>query len=199
MTDAVIDHYDRLIDEDNDPARDPEPLRAYMDKWDGADFIDRMALDKSKSVLEIGVGTGRLAVRVAPNCGKFCGVDISPKTVDRARENLAGLRNVKLICADFLDYEFDRTFDVIYSSLTFLHIADKQRAITKVADLLGDRGRFVLSIDKNQSKTIDMGIRKVEIYPDVPEETAEFVKSAGMTIAEQYETEFATVFVTVKT
>ena len=29
----VIDHYNNLIDEDNDPARDPEPLKAYMDKY----------------------------------------------------------------------------------------------------------------------------------------------------------------------
>ena len=198
MTDDVIRHYDQLIDEDNDPVRDPEPLRAYMDKWDGAVFIDSMALGKSKSVLEIGVGTGRLALWVAPLCGAFCGVDISPKTVGRARENLAGMENVGLICADFLETAFDRTFDVIYSSLTFLHIADKQRAIQKVADLLSDSGRFVLSIDKNQSKTIDMGTRKIEIYPDTPEEIAKFIKSAGMTVAEQYETEFAVVFVAMK-
>ena len=199
MTDAVIAHYDRLIDEDNDPVRDPEPLRAYMDKWDGAGFIDRMALDKSKSVLEIGVGTGRLALRVAPLCGAFCGVDLSPKTVERARENLAGMRNVELICADFQEYAFDRTFDVIYSSLTFMHIADKRRAMQKIADLLNNSGRFVLSIDKNPGEFIDMGIRKIEIYPDTPDETAEFIKLAGMTVIEQYETEFATVFVVVKT
>ena len=31
----VIEHYNKLIDENNDPARDPKPLRDYMDKWDG--------------------------------------------------------------------------------------------------------------------------------------------------------------------
>ena len=63
---AVIEHYNKLIDENNDPARDGEALRAYMDKWDGDRFIESMRLDTNKTVLEIGVGTGRLAMKVAP-------------------------------------------------------------------------------------------------------------------------------------
>ena len=54
----VIRHYDKLIDENNDPVHDPKPLREYMDKWDGLTFVDRLQLHKEKSVLEIGVGTG---------------------------------------------------------------------------------------------------------------------------------------------
>ena len=53
----VIEHYDKLIDEGNDPFHDPKSLRDYMDKWDGQRFIDALSLDKTKSVLEIGVGT----------------------------------------------------------------------------------------------------------------------------------------------
>ena len=83
----VIDHYNKLIDENNDPARDPEPLRAYMDKWDGQEFIESMQLDKDRSVLEIGIGTGRLAMRVAPMCKNLCGIDISEKTIDSKHTN----------------------------------------------------------------------------------------------------------------
>lgn len=66
VCESVSHHYDLLIDEGNDPVHDPKSLRDYMDKWDGQGFIDNMELDKNKSVLEIGVGTGRLAVRIAP-------------------------------------------------------------------------------------------------------------------------------------
>ena len=93
----VIEHYNKLIDENNDPARDPKPLRDYMDKWDGQKFIDSMQLDKSKAALEIGIGTGRLAIKVAPNCKSLCGIDISEKTIDRAAENLSMYQNIKLI------------------------------------------------------------------------------------------------------
>lgn len=195
---SVIEHYDLLIEENNDPVHDPKPLRDYMDKWDGQAFIDSMELDNNKSVLEIGVGTGRLAVRVAPLCGQFCGIDISPKTIERAKENLAEYRNVDLICADFLSYKFDRKFDVIYSSLTFMHIEEKQTAINKVAALLKDGGKFVLSIDKNQSEYIDTGTRKIKIYSDNVEKMAEYIRAAGFTILNRHDTEFATIFVVQK-
>ena len=167
-TNDVILHYDLLIDEGNDPVHDPEPLQDYMNKWDGQDFINAMQLDKTKSVLEIGVGTGRLAVRVAPLCDKFCGIDISPKTVNKAKENLVQYSNVNLICGNFLIHSFLDQFDVIYSSLTFMHIKEKQDAIDKVFMLLKDGGRFILSIDKNQDECIDMGLRKIKIFPDDP-------------------------------
>ena len=194
----IAHHYDLLIDENNDPVHDHKPLQDYMDKWDGQAFIDKMELNKDKSVLEIGVGTGRLAIRVAPLCGEFCGVDISPKTIGRAKDNLAKLENVSLTCADFLSYEFGRTFDVVYSSLTFMHIEDKQRAVNKIAGLLNDAGRFVLSIDKNPSEFIDTGTRKIRIFPDTTVEMAECIRTAGLTILNQYDTEFATIFVAQK-
>lgn len=119
MNENIIRHYDKLIDENNDPARDPEPLKAYMDKWDGNEFLSKLKLNKQMSVLEIGIGTGRLAIRTAPLCGRFCGIDISPKTINRAAENLKEYDNVSLITGDFLSYSFTCSFDVIYSSLTF--------------------------------------------------------------------------------
>jgi hypothetical protein len=47
----VIYHYDSLIDENNDPARDPKPLQEYMNKWDGQAFIDEMQLTAHKTVI----------------------------------------------------------------------------------------------------------------------------------------------------
>lgn len=198
MDGEIIQHYNLLIDENNDPVHDPKPLRDYMDKWDGQAFIDKMSLDKDKSVLEIGIGTGRLAVRVAPLCGQFYGIDISTKTIDRAKENLSEQTNVKLLCGDFLTFDFSYSFDVIYSSLTFMHIEEKQTAINKVAALLKDSGKFVLSIDKNQDGFIDTGARKITIFPDTPAEINSFIANSGLLIIEQCETEFAYIFIAEK-
>ena len=198
VCEGVTHHYDLLIDENNDPVHDPKPLQDYMDKWDGQAFVDKMELNKDKSVLEIGVGTGRLAVRIAPFCGEFYGVDISSKTIERATENLAEFENVRLACADFLSYEFGCAFDIIYSSLTFMHIEEKQKAVNKVAALLKDSGGFVLSIDKNQERFIDTGTRKIRIFPDIPEEIKTYIANSGLLLIEQYETEFAHIFVATK-
>lgn len=194
----VIEHYNKLIDENNDPARDPKPLRDYMDKWDGQRFIESMQLDKSKAVLEIGVGTGRIAVKVAPNCKSLCGIDVSEKTIQRATENLSMYQNIKLVCDDFMFCKFEAEFDVIYSSLTFMHIQDKSSAIQKIAALLSNNGLFVLSIDKNQNEYIDMGDRRVKIYPDNPNDIRSYLSASKLKIIDEFETDHAHITVSRK-
>lgn len=196
---AIAEHYDALIDAGNDPVRDPPPLRSYMDRWDGDAFCREVGPDPEKTLLEIGIGTGRLAIRLAPYCKRLVGIDVSEKTLDRAAANLCECTNVTLLCGAFQEYAFgDERFDTIYSSLTFMHIPDKQAAIRKVEALLKRHGRFVLSIDKNQSRTIDLGDRQIEIYPDNPDETANALCSAGLQIVKRLETEFAFIFVSEK-
>lgn len=192
----IIDHYECLIDEDNDAVRDVQILRDYMDKWDGKGFLDELKLDKSKTVLEIGIGTGRLAIKVIPNCKHFTGIDFSAKTIKRANENLAELENKTLICSDFLEYSFESKFDIIYSSLTFLHIKEKQKAINIIANLLEEEGRFVLSVSKDQSNELDFGTRKVPLYPDNPQDIKTYLTNAELKLLKEIETEFAWIIVT---
>ncbi|MDD2362113.1 MAG: class I SAM-dependent methyltransferase [Oscillospiraceae bacterium] len=194
----VVAHYNALINENNDPVHDPEPLRAYMDKWDGQAFIDELQLSKDKSVLEIGVGTGRLAVKVVPKCGSFTGIDISPKTIERATENLADCQNTTLICDDFMSHKFSELYDVIYSSLTFMHIEDKLVAINKIAGLLKSDGRFVLSIDKNQDEYIEFTDRRIKVFPNNPDDICGYIETARLSLEKQFETEFAYIFVARK-
>ena len=194
----LIRHYDLLIDEGNDPVHDPAHLRAYMDNWDGPVFLKMLELDATKTVLEIGVGTGRLAIRTAPLCGAFYGIDLSPKTIRQAAENLSHLKNVHLLLGDFMDMATEQTFDVIYSSLTFMHIQDKQQAIEKAAALLNPGGRFVLSIDKNQDPVLDMGTRKITTFPDTPEAVRACIAAAGLEMTARAETEFAHLFAAAK-
>ena len=198
MLTDVKTHYDMLIDEGNDPVYDSELLKNYMDRWDGDVFIQNMQLTTDKTVLEIGIGTGRLALKVAPKCKTLYGIDISPKTIKRSKDNLKEYKNISLICDDFMIHNFDKKFDVIYSSLTFMHIEDKQRAINKVASLLNNAGIFVLSIDKNQSDYIDMSTRKIKIFPDTPDKTSEYIVLSGLSIIHKYETEIGIIFVTKK-
>ena len=194
----VIENYDLLIEENNDPFNDPPALQEYMNQWDGALFLKSLNLTASKSVLEIGVGTGRLAVKVAPHCKRLVGVDISPKTIERAKENLKDYSNISFVCADFNTHPFNETFDIIYSSLTMMHFENKQQVISKVDTLLDKGGVFCLSIDKNQSDYIDMGTRKIKVYPDTLDNIKSLIDASSMTVTNIYETDNAYIIVSKK-
>lgn len=197
MTDPIT-HYDLLIDENNDPFSEPKIMRDYMNKWDGEAFINALSADKSKTALEIGMGTGRLTSRIAPLFRSVTGIDFSPKTIERAKENLKDLTNISYVLGDFMTYNFSEKFDVIYSSLTLMHIEDKQKAVGKTAALLKDGGRLVLSIDKNKSDVVDYGTRKVKVYPDNPDIIAKYILLSGMKLEEVKETEFAYIIIANK-
>ena len=188
---AIIKHYDNLIEAGNDPVYDPFPLQQYMNKWDGQVFIDCLQPLAGKNVLEIGVGTGRLAVKVSPQCENFVGIDISSKTIEKAKQNLCNFNNATLICGDFLSYDFDSKFDIIYSSLTFFHIKEKQKAIEKTSTLLNPNSRIVLSISKDQSNVLDFGDQKLELFPDTPEEIYALLRKSGFKTIDTTGTEFA--------
>ncbi len=191
-------HYDLLIDENHDPFRDPPVLQEYMNGWDGELFLESLELSRNKTVLEIGIGTGRVAVKVAPHCMRLTGIDISPKTIERAKENLKDYSNISYVCSDFNDYDFDEKFDIIYSSLTMMHFKNKEQVILKVATLLNDNGIFCLSIDKNQSEYIDMGTHKLKIYPDTLDNISFLINESSMNVARVFETDKAYIIVSNK-
>lgn len=181
-------HYDLLIAENNDPVLDPPELAAYMDSWDGPAFLRLLGLTGIENVLEIGVGAGRLALRVMPRCKAFTGIDLSPATIERAMMHVPEAR---LICGDFLTADIVGPFDVIYSSLTMLHIRQKDAAIVKMAELLAPGGRIVLSLDKSRETVLDFGTRRIVTYPDTPEDIACRMRSAGLTVTDIIEIENA--------
>lgn len=195
MEHAVRRHYDLLIRENQDPVLDPPMLQSYMQKWDGPIFLSALNLTRDKTALEIGVGTGRLALQTAPRCRQLTGIDLSPCTIERAKCHLQKFDHVQLIQGDFLDYPFVQSFDVIYASLVFMHIREKERAVQKAAALLNPGGRLVLSLDKNQEDILDYGSRKIPIYPDDPAAMTEIFQKAGLAVIGPLETEFAHILI----
>ena len=194
-------HYDLLVAEGNDPVLDSPALQEHMDRWDGSRFIAHLraflADLPGACVLEIGVGTGRLAQRVCKFCDDFTGIDLSPESIAAARGHLREHRQAKLVCGDFLTHDFARQFDAVYSSLTWLHIAGKAAAARKAAQLLRPGGLFLLSLDKSRGEVLDYGTRQVRTYPDDPAQTKALLTAAGFAIAQQWEAGEATVIAAV--
>ena len=111
------------------------------------------------------MGTGRLAQQVLRRgCRRFTGIDISPKTIERARQNLSGFPNVELLVADAGAFVRPVAYDATYSVLTFMHIEDKQRALQNMATSLRPGGVIVIAID-HSGPWLDFGDRRIRLYP----------------------------------
>lgn len=162
---TAFDHYELLISEGHDPVRDSVPLREYMSRWDGPLFYGMLEPIRGSVILEVGVGTGRVAKEVIERgCSKLTGIDLSPSTIARARENLSSYPNVELVVADAESYTGPQSFDCAYSVLTFMHIKDKRHALANMVTSLKPGGRLVLSLS-NDGEWLDFGTRKIRLFP----------------------------------
>lgn len=189
-------HYDNLVLEDNDPFRDPPEMKAYMDEWDGPEFIAMLGLTGREKVLEIGCGTGRLAGSIMNSCKEYVGLDVSSVSIERAKVNLAGVPGKaarSFLCGAFPYYPVKRKFDVIFSALTFLHIEDKAAAMACIASLLLPGGRVILSLDKTREEDIVYGDRIVPVFRDTSVRIMKACAGTPLKFAKRIEKEKATL------
>ena len=116
-------------------------------------FIDLASLAPGNSVLDVGCGTGTLAIaatrHVAPS-GSVCGIDASPPMIARARRkgNKAGVNvDFRVGVAENLPFP-DGRFDVVLSTLMLHHLPRKTReqCAREIKRVLRIGGR-VLAVD----------------------------------------------------
>lgn len=192
---TVQEHYDMLIQSENDPPK----LKAYMDLWDGETFWNLIQPTQGKRILEIGVGTGRCAlIALSFGCKEFWGIDISEKTIERAKQHLLNYSNVKLVLGDILTTDFDVQFDTIYSTLTFFHIENKQELVKKISRLLYDQGQLIVSIEKDTEEVFEYDNYYVRMFPDTVSSISDILNKCGFKITDIREVEKANILRAVK-
>ncbi len=111
--------------------------------------------------LEIGVGTGRIALPVAARGGIYTGVDISQRMMERLRDKLAELERrtghaprISLYEADMLSLPFaDHSFDVVIAAHVFHLVADPLRAAQEALRVLQPAGVLLICGDVTVENT----------------------------------------------
>ena len=104
----------------------------------------------AQQVLELGSGTGNLSVRLADAfpLARLTLVDASPEMIDFVRSRIeasspraAGQTNYVVARFEELDLP-PRSFDLVVSSISLHHVADKGSIYTRLRSLMTDGGRF---------------------------------------------------------
>ncbi len=145
MEEKIIDFYNdhaSIYDKEQDEfgfVRTPEREIALR-------TIKKIA-QQNHSVLEIGAGTGRFTLEVAPLVKQVTAVDVSCKMLDCMRQKMdaQGITNVKRIYGNFMETSFEAKFDLIISFSAIEYIREKEALFTKIAGLLNPGGHVILT------------------------------------------------------
>jgi SAM-dependent methyltransferase len=137
---AEVEAYYRTIaqfyDAEQASRDDLELWRSVGEQWRGA------------RILELGAGSGRVTVVLAPLAHSLVGIDLSPELLRLAQARLDGWPHAHLLQADMRAPPVRRPFDLIVAANDPLsHLVDptdRDRVLSTVARLLAPGGRFVL-------------------------------------------------------
>ena len=113
------------------------------------EILDFLDLKHDHIVLEIGTGTGELAMAAARYCARVYAVDLSSGMLKYAEKKAASrnIRNVDFLQGGFLTYERQGGLvDAVVTQIALHHLPDfwKQIALLRIAGLLKDGGKFCL-------------------------------------------------------
>jgi SAM-dependent methyltransferase len=136
-------------------ARFDEAASEYDDEQSSEEYracaglvIDSVDPAPDDVVLDLGTGTGAIALAVAPDAGRVIGRDISDGMMEEAREKAAekGIDNAEFGTGRFRQPNVpdDANVDVVVSNFAMHHLSDeeKREAIEEIAAL--EPRRFVL-------------------------------------------------------
>jgi len=121
------------------------------------EFYRELALQSGKKALELGVGTGRVAIPLAKAGITVVGIDDSVHMLRIAKEKLAKetdvvRRRVILKRGDMRDFELKQSFPFIYiPASTFDHnvtVKEQNRALYCVYKHLEENGKFAFDLEQ---------------------------------------------------
>jgi SAM-dependent methyltransferase len=128
----------------------PEQFAREYDRWaaemtEDVPFYVELAKEADGPVVELAVGTGRVAIPVARAIGRrVIGIDLSPAMLAQARD--AGEPLLDLRLGDMRELELDEPAAFVYCPFrALLHLptwADRRRVFERVASSLLPGGRF---------------------------------------------------------
>ena len=106
-------------------------------------------LARGGRVLELGVGTGRLAIPLARRGHEVVGIDASPSMLERLTEHAAGT-SVRGVLGDFADVEAEGPFSLVFVAYNTFFLLDSQdaqrRCLTNVAERLAPDGVLAIEV-----------------------------------------------------
>lgn len=141
MDQQVVDAFDNLADSYD------EWIDVMSDTPDTVAFLAERA--GKGPVLELGIGTGRVAIPLGARGFEIHGIEASPRMAERLKDK-AGGSDIAVVLDDFSTARLDRRFTMVYAVFnTLLSLQtqeDQVRCFQNVAEHLEPGGTFVVEV-----------------------------------------------------
>ena len=123
--------------------------KAGSDAAEALELLRKYGLGDRSTLLDIGAGTGELAIAAARFCREVIAVDVSRAMLDFLRDRLskASVPNVRCVEAGFISYRHDEEpVDFVYTRNALHHLPDfwKAIALDRVAGFVPPQGVLVI-------------------------------------------------------
>lgn len=118
--------------------------------------LDDLKGSNGKSMLDVGCGSGGIAIRLASlKSAKIYGVDPSKSMIGIAKRRSSNIGNLNFDLGSSRYVPFNRKFDVIFTTLSYHHWAEKKRSLIYLSKLLNNNGEIrIYEFNKKQQRDI---------------------------------------------
>jgi ubiquinone/menaquinone biosynthesis C-methylase UbiE len=145
MLPRMDSHRDQILDQFTRQAVPFSTAPGIRDQTALQLLVDCSGVRKQESVLDVACGPGLLLRAFAPAAAQVTGIDVTPAMITRARELVAGLRNVTLDSGDVQDLPYDdHSFDVVVSRFAFHHFPDPRAVLGEMKRVCRRGGRVLV-------------------------------------------------------
>jgi len=110
------------------------------------DLLSRLAGRAPRRVLDVGCGTGFLALRFAELGHTATGIDLSPQMIDQARRKAErAAQQIEFRVGDATAVDFaDKTYDLVVARHVIWNLPDPERGVSEWLRVLRPGGRLAL-------------------------------------------------------
>jgi len=154
-------------------------LVRYLAYFNYKDYVNRIKLNGTERVLEIGCGGGNLSRFLARSLplGELVCIDISKYWINNAKRRLRNYKNIDFYCGDFLDFNSDNYFDVIMVHYVLHDIIERKKAIDIMTRKLKDKEKIF--IREPTRKNHGISSKEIKLLITQSKSLEEFSKEVG--------------------
>ncbi len=164
----------------------------YLNSFEKGRVLPLLGYVNGKSILDVGAGTGRLAIDLIKQNALVTALDVSAEMLNELKKkikNYSKASHLKTIVGDAESLPFDSdSFDFVVAAFLIVHLKDPRRFCDEAYRVLKPGGRLVVTninqTDPPEIKT-KSGLIKIESYYHRPERIKEILEELAFGIRQE--------------